>query len=323
MDQWYAIEFNPATARWSRGKSPFGQYMGKLPTRPIHKCNVGCTGPGCYGATPINTLWDKEVLLMRGTFKTPPIQDGHRLRLRVNDGNHVGSGGGHIVYINGKLLYEAKTCNGRGSGGLPKGAYITNEFLDDFRSGEVTIAVMTFLRFNDKYKVKPSSSVPQGKISVHLEQQKLPHMGDDLVRKSATVVAMRSSLWQSAQDPADRERQASAVKFQYGGQHTPNPRLVGQWRTLGTVKTIDEFTPDRRLSPRRAKITGINFMNGGATDGATRIWSGDTLMDLTRYEALKMKIKTINDEDYLFIEAGGFNAKHGAGWKSPWYVLKR
>ena len=51
-------------------------------------------------------------------------------------------------YINGRPLVEAKTCNGRGSGGLPKGAYITKEFLDDFQSGEITIAVMTFLRFN-------------------------------------------------------------------------------------------------------------------------------------------------------------------------------
>ena len=55
--------------------------------------------------------------------------------------------------INGKPLIEFKTCFGRGSGGLPKGAFITREFLGDFNGGEVTIAVKTFLRFNDKYKV--------------------------------------------------------------------------------------------------------------------------------------------------------------------------
>ena len=60
---------------------------------------------------------------------------------------------------------------------------------------------MTFLRFNDKYKVKPNARVPQGKISVHLEEQKLPPMGDDLVLKSATVVPMLSSEWQAQQDP--------------------------------------------------------------------------------------------------------------------------
>jgi len=53
------------------------------------------------------------------------------------------------------------------------------------------------------------------------------------------------------------------------------------------------------------------------------LWSGDILMDLTRYEALKMKIKNIDGEGYLFIEAGGFSARRKPGWKSPWYVLKR
>ena len=46
-------------------------------------------------------------------------------------------------------------------------------------------------------------------------------------------------------------------------------------------------------------------------------------MDLTRFEALQMKVKTINDEDYLFIEAGGFNPRHPVGWLSQWYVMKR
>jgi len=323
MENWPATDFNPGKSGWQRSKSPFGQYMGKLPKRPIHKCGPGCTGPGCYGATPVNTLWEKEVLLMRGTFKAPPLKPGHRYRLRVNDGNHVGSGGGHIIYINGKQLIETKTCNGRGSGGLPKGAYITSEFLDDFRSGNVCIAVMTFLRFNDKYKVKPSSRVPQGKFSLHIEEQKLPPMGDDLVRKSATVVPMLSSQWQAAQDPTDRERQASAVKFVYDGKFVPNAKLVGQWKAIGAVKTLDEFTPAKRLNPRSAKIAAINLINDGATGDPTRIWSGNTLMDLTRFEALKMKLKTIDGEDYLFIEAGGFNSRHPSGWQSPWYVMKR
>ncbi len=323
MEDWHAIDFNPDNVSWDQGKSPFGQHMGKLPTSPIHKCGPDCTGPGCYGATPVNTLWEKEVLLMRGTFKLPPIKGGHRYRLRVNDGNHVGSGGGHIIYINGKPLIEAKTCNGRGSGGLPKGAYITKEFLNDFQSGEITITLMTFLRFNDKYKVKPSSPVPQGKISLHLEQQRLPPMDDELVRRSATVVPMLSSEWQAAQDPSDRERQASAVKFLYDGNFVPNAELVGQWKTLGIVKTIEEFTPDKRLNARAAKIAGIDFKNDGKTDDVARVWSGDVLMDLNRYEALKMEAKTIEEENYLFIEVGGYNAKHAVGWQSTWYVLKQ
>ena len=57
----------------------------------------------------------------------------------------------------------------------------------------MTIAVISFLRFNDKYKVKPSERIPQGRISLHLEEQKLPPMGDDLVTRSAKVVSARAS----------------------------------------------------------------------------------------------------------------------------------
>ncbi len=321
MADWYANNFDASS--WRKGKSPFGQYMGKIPTQPIHKCNPGCLGPVCYGATPVNTLWDKEVLLMRGTFKLPRIKQGHRYRLLVNDGNHVGSGGGHIVYINGKPLIESANCNGRGAGGLPKGAYLTSEFIQDLKAESITIAVKSFLRFNDKYKVKPSSRVPQGKISIHLEEQKLPPMSDDLIAKSATAVAMMSSEWQSAQDPEDRERQSNAMKYAYDGNFINNPELIGEWTTLGVVGSIDQFAPARRLNPRSAPYPGIHFKQTGGTDSVTRMWSDHTLMDLTRYEALNMTVRAIDDEDYLFIEAGGFNDRHPPEWTTQFVVLKR
>ncbi len=308
---------------WKTGRSPFGQYNGTLPQQPILKCNENCQGPACFGATPINTLWEKEILLMRGRFEVPPLETGYRYRLRINDGNHVGSGGGHIVYINGKELIEAKTCNGRGSGGLPKGAYISQDFINDFEKGDVTIAVKTFLRFNDKYKVKPSDSISQGKISVHLEKQLIPPMGDDLLLKSATVVPMLSSDWQAAQDPADRERKSSAVKFIYDGLFENNPLVLGKWQTLGVVKSVEDFSPDQRLNPRSAKFGSMNFLAKSKLGDPTLIWSGDKLLDLTRYEALKMKTKTVDNQIYLFIESGGFNPSHPADWRSTWQVFKR
>jgi len=328
MDTWFETGFEANDANnhgvFKFGRSPFGQYMGMLPTSPVHKCNAGCTGPGCYGATKINTLWEKEVLLMRGYFKVPPLKDGQRYRLRVNDGNHVGSGGGHIIYINGEQLIEATTCNGRGAGGLPKGAYITSEFLDDFQGGNICVALMTFLRFNDKYKVKPSSSVPQGKISVHIEVQKLPPMGDDLLHKSATIVPMLSSEWQAAQNPDDRERQASAEKFRYNGRFKSNIKVLGNWNVVGEVAEIAEFDPSKRSRrPNRPPFPAIKFQNGGATDDSTWIWSGNTLMDLNRYQALKMTPKTLDGSEYLFIESGGFSTRNKLGWKSKLYVLSR
>ena len=323
MESWHTVAFAPDTAGWRTGKSPFGNYLGKLPTRPIHKCGPGCTGPGCFGATPVNTLWEKEVLLMRGTFPIPALRDGYRYRLRVNDGDHVGSGGGHIVYINGKPLVEMPVCNGRGAGGSPKGAYITREFFEDFQGDEVTFAVQTFLRFNDKYKVKPSAREPQGKISLHLEAQRLPPMGDDLVRKSASVVRMVSAEWQAAQDPEDRERQASAEKFLYDGQFVANPKIMGTWKCLGMVPTRDAFAPEQRRRLRKGALTKITFRDQGDTDVVTRVWSGKMLMDLTRYEALRMEVRQIDGQEYLFVEVGGFSNRQKPGWTSPWYVLER
>jgi len=322
-ENWYALDFDPAKAGWKKGKGAFGQYQGKIPRGPFGRCADTCVGPGCYGATKVNTLWDKEVLLLRGTFTIPPMKPGYRYRLCVNDGNHVGAGGGHIIYINGKKLTEAKTCGGRGSGGLPKGAFITKEFLGDFQSGKVTIAVKTFLRFNAKYKLPPKERIPQGKISLHFDAMKLPPMGEDLVIKSATAVPMLTSAWQAKQDPENKELQSDSDRFLYDGKFVANPKILGTWKTIDVVKAIDEFTPDKKTDARRARIKGMTFKDQGRTGDAQWIWSGDVLMDLARYQALKMTVKAIGGSDYLFIEAGGFSARNKPGWTSPLYVMKR
>lgn len=228
-----------------------------------------------------------------------------------------------MIFINGRPLVEMTTCNGRGSGGLPKGAYLTSEFVDELRSGEITIAAMTFLRYNDKYKVPPSEKIPQGKFSLHIEEQRLPPMDDDLLLRSATVVSMLSSEWQEAQNPADRERQAVARKFQYDGRFQPNPQITGSWTALGTIRNIDDFDPETRLNPRTVSPAVLRLKEGGQTDDPTRIWSGFRLMDLTRYEMKLMKLLTIAGTEYLLIEAGGFSSGHPAGWKTSWHVYHR
>jgi len=323
MEEWYASDFDPAEAGWKRGKSPFGQYDGKIPQPPVSKCSAKCVGPICYGATKVNTLWDKEVLLMHGTFKMPPIKQGHRYRLRVNSSAHVGNGCGYGVYINGKLLVEQPSCIGRGGGEKPKGAYITQEFLEDINGKQVTIAVKSFLRFNDKYKVKPSSRVPQGRISVHLEEQKLPPMGDDLVVKSARVVPMLSSDWQAKLDPEDASKNPDDNLFRYDGKFVANRKVHGHWELIAQVNQFGDFDPTKKMNVRHPPFTEMTFNDGGTTNDATWVWSGDTLMDLTRYQALKMTLKTIDGDEYLFVEAGGFSTRHAAEWRSPWYVMKR
>ena len=324
MEDWFASDFNTATAGWKKGNSPFGNYKGEIPAHPITKCSAGCTGPGCYGATQINTLWENEVLLMRGTFKIPAIKEGHRYRLRVNSGEHVGAGGGHIIYINGKPLIEAKQGAGRGSGGRPKGAYITREFLEDFQRGEVTIAVKTFIRYNDKYSTMPSSRMPQGKISIHLDEQKLPPMGDDLVFKSAKVVPMLSSDWQAKQDPEVAENDPNDNRFRYDGKFVPNAKVMGSWKLIAQVTEVSEFDAAKKPGPvRNPPFSAITLQDGGQTSQPTWAWSGDTLMDLDRYQALKMLVKKVGEAEYLFIESGGFSTRNKPDWRSRWYVLEK
>ena len=195
-------------------------------------------------------------------------------------------------------------------GGLPKGAYLTKEFLDDFRSGEVTLAAITFLRFNDKYKVKPKSAVPQGKFSLHIEEQKLPPMGDDLLLKSASIVPMLSTEWQDAQDPEDREKSALARKFRWDGQFVANPEILGNWKVITEVAVIDEYDPAKKSGrSRNSFFTKISFNEDGSTNDPTWIWSADMLMNLNKYQALKITPKTLAGNLYLFIEAGGFGAR--------------
>ncbi len=324
MQNWFASDFDPTKFGWRKGKSPFGNYDGKIPSRPITKCSDGCIGPSCFGATPINTLWEKEVLLMRGVFKIPPLKDGYRYRLMVNDGNHVGSGGGHIIYINGKTLIETKQGNGRGSGGEPKGAFITKEFLDDFKGNEVTIALKTFIRYNAKYSTKPSSKIPQGKISIHLEEQKKPPMGDELVIKSARVIPMLSSDWQANLNPEDASQNPDQFLFRWDGNFIANRKIKGTWKMVAEVEQISDFNPEDKIQKaRRPTFTTITFKDDGKTDSPTRVWSGDTLMDIDKYQALKLKNQSIGGTQYLFLEAGGFSSRHKTDWQSKWYVLSQ
>lgn len=324
MENWFAADFDPDKAGWQRGKAPFGQYLGKLPEGPVSKCSAACTGPMCYGAEKANTLWEREVILLRKKVTVPPLKEGHRYRLRVHQRAHVGNGGGYGVWVNGKLMIEKLNGIGRGGGEKPWGAYITKEWLDDFAQGEVTIAVKSFLRFNSSYSVNPTKKEPQGFISVDIEEQKLPPIGDDLIRQSAKCVSMLSSEWQAAQfSDSDEERQ-QAPKFDWDGKFVANPQVLGSWKLVGQTATIEAFDPAAKPTAASKPIANsLQLADKGETGQPLLIWSGDRMMDLTRYQALQIKTKTIADKEYLFLEAGGFSTRNQAGWLSPWLVFTR
>jgi hypothetical protein len=317
MENWFAPEFNPVKAGWKKGQAPFGQYKGKLVTD-----SKPCGNPDCRHSDPMRSLWDKEVLLVRGTFKFPPLKTGHIYRIRVGMGQHVGSGDGYRIYINGKPLIETKFGVGRRQGAKPRGGFITKEFLDEFNKGPVTIAATSFLRYGSR-AIVTMPPVPQGIFSMWLEEMKLPPLDDEAVRKSATVIPMLNSAWQAKQDPDKAELQTGDDMFRYDGRFVPNPKTLGSWKIVDQVATIDEFNLERKMNPGRPAFTQIAFKDKGMTSDALRIWSGDNLMDLDRYQALKMTVKKIGGDDYLFIEVGGFSTRNPVGWQSPWYVMRR
>ena len=284
MDNWYAVDFDAAKAGWKTGLPLFGQYNGKAITDAKH-----CSNPDCVCKDPMRTLWDKEVLLVRKTFKVPPLRPDCIYRLRTGQGQHVGSGSGFRVYINGKLLFEEKTGNGRRVGGRPRGAYITKDFFKEFAKGEITVAGTAFLRYGSK-AVVTSPPVPQGTFEIWLEEMKVPPLDDEAVRKSATVIPMLTSKWQAAQDPDNAELAGDDDMYCYDGKFVANPKVAGSWTTVALVDAPDAFDPARKADIRRAKIKAITLKDGGRTDKGLMIWSGDTLMDLEAFQALKMKV---------------------------------
>jgi Family of unknown function (DUF6288) len=136
MTNWFGPDFDAAAAGWKKGQSPFGQKAGKLVNDGMNYEVIGngkrCQYPVCGEHDPMHTFWDKEVLLMRGTFQFPPLKPGHVYRLVVGDGNHVGSGAGYCLYLNGKKLVEEPMGIGKRGGGTIRGGLITTNLYPEW-----------------------------------------------------------------------------------------------------------------------------------------------------------------------------------------------
>lgn len=312
MENWFAPDFDPAKAGWKKGLPPFGQFQGKL----------AANGDRIPWKEIPRTLWEHEALLVRGTFEFPPFKPGHLYRLRVQTGQGVGAGDGFKVFINGKSLVENKFGLGRREGDTIRGGWITPEFAASFGKEPVTIAATSFLRYGDRAIVQ-MPPVPQGIISLWLEERKLPPLDDAVLRKAATFVPMLSSDWQVLQNPDNPPADPDEGKFRYDGKFVANPAVAGSWTTVALVKSPDEFDPAAKPNPDRSPFRAIVLNSDGSSDSERWIWSGTTLMDLETYTAHKITPQTIAGTGYLFVEAGGFNAKHPAGWQTQLMVLKR
>ena len=176
MERWNEIDFDPIVAGWKSGKAPFGSIDGELkPLRPR------CNGRFCGCSETPQTLWDKEVLLMRQTFEIPELKPDHVYRLILGGAGCDRTGEGFAIYVNGKLVKQSNGGFFRYTG--IRGAYLFDDILPDFQGGKVTIAIMGFLRYthfrngttyfgpNPDYYAMPVP--PNGHINLWMQETKL------------------------------------------------------------------------------------------------------------------------------------------------------
>lgn len=328
MENWFATDFDAKKAGWQNGLQPFGQENGKLRTDPkpfydqlvdrAPSQQAPCTATYCRCCEPMQTFWDKEVLLIRGTVTIPPFKEGHRYRLVVGGLSHMNNGDGVRVYVNGKQVLEREREFKKREGGHPICYFIDQDRLAEFQSGSVTVAATGFLHIHLRSKNKGNF------MAIWFEEMKMPPLDQAVVLKAATAKPMLCAAWQALQDPEDAERDPEAGKFRWDGKSAPNKPLLGEWTQIGQVATIDEFKPGAPIRSNKSwPLQSLEFRENGLTGNPLWIWTGDTLMGLERFEALKMTPKQIDGADYLFLEAGGFNANVGKGWKTPLFVMKR
>ena len=308
MSDWFAKAFDPAKAGWKKGLGPFVNVGGKPVAGP-------CKGSPCACGDEPGTFWDKEVLLMRRSFALPPMKPGHRYRLLVGGRSHVGTGDGFDVYVNGRRMVEVKMACGRNSGGLPRGAFITSDWFDEFRNGgTMDVAAIAFLS---------SRKDKQNNINIWFEEMKMPPFDAGMPRRWASQAAMLSADWQAKQDPNRNAEDPEAGKYKWDGTVAPNPAVLGAWTTVAVVPSVEAFDPAKPAGANNAPFKAITFNPDGSTDDPLRLWTGDTLLDLQSdvhrpLQALKMTVKG----DHFFVETGGFNDKNPVGWTSPLMVMK-
>ncbi len=312
MENWMAKEFEAGKAGWKEGFAPFAAVDGKLlPQSP------SCPSSFCRCSDQPNTLWEKEVLLLRSVIRLPEIKEGHRYRLLLGGRSHVGSGDGYEIYVNGEKTVASDQGTGRREGGVPKGYLLPQAMMEKLSGSDVQIAVKTFLRKH------PRSGEKVGYITLYLEEMKLPPVDGDALRNALLRIPMTCAEWQALQDPAS-EKEPDDGKFTYDGKFQANKAVLGDWQLVGYLTSDDDPTGVKPLDKSvRARFKSIRFKEAGMTDSADLIWSGNMLMDLDGAQALRITSKTIDGENVLCIENGGFNADGGADWKSPLLVFKK
>lgn len=310
-ENWFKPEFDPAKAGWKTGLQPFGSDAGKLATNLYGVCKL----PFCECDLPMQTFWDKEVMLLRGKFTFPKFEEGHRYRLIMGGMSHVNAGEGYQVYVNGKLIMERPRGVGKREGAEPLATNIDKSWWPDFEK-EVDIAVISFMA--------SSKGAKRRSLSLWMQAMKVPPVSETEIVSSVSALPMTTSAWQALQDPDNTEIDPEQGLFRFDGTFKPNQAILGSWKTVALTASPDEYDPKAKPGdPKRAPVQSITFNPNGKTDNILWLYTGDTLLNLNNNQALKMVVKDIGGKQLLFVESGGFDAKKGRDWKSGWFVMSR
>lgn len=166
MENWFEKSFDAKDAGWETGLAPFGAADGVKGY--IAGSDRECDMSFCKCNDPIQTLWEKDVVLLQGTFDFPTFEEGCRYRLLHSGISRVGSGGGYRIYVNGKLFHEDKTGVDRRGGGRPEGKIITRDWWPEFEGGQVTLSAISFKKHH------PRSKKYGGNIAFFMQRMKVP-----------------------------------------------------------------------------------------------------------------------------------------------------
>ncbi len=317
MEAWHQPAFDPAQAGWQTGLAPFGQVEGRLRTE-----QGGCRGGHCGCGDPMNTLWEREVLLLKGRFTFPDMKPGHSYRLLAGGAVHVGNTDGPVVHLDGQRVFNAVAGIRRGMGGRPRGILLNQAQVAQFNSGEVDISAIGFLRQHLRSGEKGNF------LTIFVQEMKHPPFTEEMARKGRRLMArepMASSAWQALQDPESRfaDDDPNEGTFLHDGIFVDDARIRGSWKLVGQVDAPEGFDPAAMAGPAVRPFDGVAFEDNGSTDSLDRFWSGDMLMNVVTKEAVRIDASHIGRTGHLLIEAGGFDPGHPKGWTSPWLVLER
>jgi hypothetical protein len=315
MENWYKPEFDPKAAGWKTGNAPFAS----MDWKP-YKGNPGCDLPFCRCNEPGRTLWDKEVLLLNTKLQLPEMKAGHRYRVVVGGMSHNNSGDGYEIYVDGKLLEKREAGVKARAGGKAISTAITKDMWETMQN-EPIVAAKGFCSIPPGRR---SPGVPRNHFSIWVQEMKCPEITKEMIIRGKSLQPLLCASWQSTKDEDD--------KYLYDEKIVANDAVLGMWKKVAQVAAIVDFDPDKMtdLKPEEDNekeeafpLDKIEIKAKGKTDDEFIIWTGEMILDLNRYMALKMETMEIDGEEYLFIESGGFNKSKPEGWMSQYTVFAK